>query len=140
LEVEEVQAANENASDSSEKVEFKLKYRLLFEPLRTFSSSAEILVTCKNKGRWKISVDMMATDPDPDDIINLTAAVGGSDKISFRLNNRFLGYSPFQAYLTAKSSPYFSVSPSSGVLAPFGNEGTLFVVTYTPLEYGAIDR
>ena len=117
------------------------RYRLLFEPLRVFSADVEFVIVCNNKGRWRAEVELDALDPPTDDTINLTAPVGGSDKVSFRLSNRFLGYSPFEAYFSARSSPHFTVTPSSGVLAPFGSaEGTKFEVTFSPKEYGIRER
>ena len=115
---------------------FKLKYRVLFEPLKSFTDSVELIVYCK-RGRWRAVIDLEATDPIPDDTVNLTAAVGGVDKVGFRLSNRFLGFSSFQARFSAKSSAHFSVTPSSGVLAPYGVEGTPFVISFAPLSYGA---
>ena len=115
--------------------------RLLFEPLRVFSADVEIILSCKNKGRWRAEVELDALDPPFDDSIMLTAPVGGTDHVSFKLSNRFLGYSPFEAYFSARSSPHFTVSPSSGVLAPFGSaEGTKFVVTFSPKEYGIREK
>jgi hypothetical protein len=80
-------------------------------------------------------MELEVTEPLPDDVINLTAAVGSTDKVSFRLSNRFLGYSSFQAYFGPKSSPHFSVAPTTGVLAPYGSDGTPFIVTFAPTEY-----
>ena len=117
------------------------RYRFLFEPLRVFTADVEVIIVCKNRGRWRAEVELDALDPPPDDAICLTAPVGGSDKVSFRLSNRFLGYSPFEAYFSARSSPHFAVTPSSGVLAPFGSaEGTKFEVTFSPKEYGIRER
>jgi len=117
-----------------------LRYRFLFEPLKIFNTNVELVIS-SHQGRWKAEVELDATEPPPDDIIKLVAAVGTADKISFRLTNRFLGYSPFQAYFTAQSSPHFSVSPGTGVLAPFGSsEGTQFIVTFKPREYGTRER
>jgi hypothetical protein len=93
-------------------------------------------VESKNRGRWRVQTELEATEPEPDDTISLVAAVGGTDKVSFRLSNRFLGFSTFQAYFTVKSSPHFSVSPTSGVLAPYGSDGTSFVVSFAPNIYG----
>jgi len=117
------------------------RYRLLFEPLRVFAADVEVIVACPNRGRWRAEVELDALDPPPDDAISLTAPVGGTDRVSFRLSNRFLGYSPFEAYFSARSSPHFTVTPSSGVLAPFGSvEGTKFEVTFSPKEYGIRER
>lgn len=116
--------------------QYIMRYRILFEPLRTFSATIDLIVIAENLGRWRVTLELESNDPDPDDLIKLTAAVGGTDKVSFKLSNRFLGYSTFQAYFSAKSSPHFAVSPSTGVLAPYGSDGTPFIVTFSPLEYG----
>jgi hypothetical protein len=108
--------------------------------LKSFKASVNLIISLKNKGRWKSAVDIFSNDAEPDDNINLVAAVGGVDRVSFKLCNRFLGYSTFQAYFSAKSSPFFSVSPSSGVLAPFGSEGTTLVVSYAPTQFGSRDQ
>jgi hypothetical protein len=60
--------------------------------------------------------------------------------VSFKLNNRFLGHSSFQAYYSTKSSPHFEVSPTNGVLAPHGAAPTTFTVTFKPVEYGTIEN
>ncbi len=86
-------------------------------------------------------MELEVLDPLPDDTILLTAPVGSQDRVSFKLTNRFLGYSNFEAYFSPQSSPHFSVTPSAGVLAPFGSaEGTQFVVTFAPKEYGTRER
>jgi len=124
----------------NESTDFALKCRLLFEPLKTFATTVEVRVINVERGHWKLNVEVESSEQDPDDSIKLTASVGRSDKVSFRVSNRFLGYSPFHAYFSEKSSVQFSVSPSSGVLAPFGSEGTQFTVTYSPTEYGLAQR
>lgn len=116
--------------------DFVMRYRLLFEPLKTFSANVEMLIESKNRGRWRVQAELEGTEPEPDDVISLTAAVGSSDKVSFRLSNRFLGFSNFQAYFSAKSSHHFSVTPANGALAPYGSDGTTFVVTFAPTVYG----
>eukprot|EP01034_Spumella_vulgaris_P029495 gene29495-36557_t len=121
------------------RVDYAMRCRFLFEPLRTFNTRVEVVLVYKNKGKWRVNVDLEATEPEPDDRIKLCAAVGAQDKVAFKLNNRFLGFSNFQAYFTAKSSPHFSVSPSTGVLAPYGAEGTPFTVTFSPKVYGNIE-
>jgi hypothetical protein len=119
--------------------DYAMKYRLIFEPLRSFAAQIEMVIDCKNRGRWRGQLQLEANDPEPDDIINLIAPVGGTDKIKFRLSNRFLGYSNFNAYFSNKSSPHFSVSPPQGVLAPFGSDGTEFVISFSPVTYGIKD-
>lgn len=121
------------------RIDYALKCRLLFEPLRTFQTRIEVVIVYRNRGKWRVIVDLEAADPEPDDRIKLVAPVGGQDKVTFKLNNRFLGFSNFQAYFSAKSSPHFHVTPTSGVLAPFGAEGSQFVVQFHPVEYGIIE-
>ncbi len=69
----------------------------------------------------------------------MVAPVHGVDKTSFRLSNRFLGYSSYHAYFNMKSSPHFSVTPQTGMLPPHGSEGAPFTITFAPVEYGTIE-
>jgi hypothetical protein len=118
-----------------------LRCRIVFEPLRVFSTTVNISFVSKQRGKWRAKIDVGAEDPVPDDIIRLTAPVHGMDKVSFKLSNRFLGYSSFQAFFASHSSPHFTVEPKTGLLAPFDkNESTTFVVTFAPKEYGAIEQ
>ena len=43
--------------------------------------------------------------------------------------------SPFEIY-TAESDAEFAISPKSGLLEPFGTDGTQFMISFTPVEYG----
>jgi hypothetical protein len=131
----EVVSGSADGTGSVVNTDFVVRYRALFEPLRVLQATVEMVVHCKNRGRWRALLELEATEPSPDDTVRMTAAVGSTDKVSFRLSNRFLGYSPFQAYFAPRSSPHFSVYPSAGVLAPFGSEGTQFVVTFSPTDY-----
>ena len=63
---------------------------MLFEPLKTFSTSVDFSIICRNRGKWRVKMDLDASEPEPDDYIKLVAPVGGSDKVSFKLTNRFL--------------------------------------------------
>jgi hypothetical protein len=128
-----------NASLSAQ-ADYALRYRLLFEPLRVLNTEIELGIVCKNRGRWRADLAVEATEPVPDDVITLVAPVGGMDRVSFSLSNRFLGKSPFQAYFGPHSSPHFTVSPSSGVLDSFDGPKTQFIVTFAPREYGIRER
>ena len=135
LPIELIETSDESNTSYRNSSNFKLKYRVLFEPLKVLNSSVELIVT-SSRGRWRVTLDLDCTEPGPDDFIKLVAAVGGTDKVTFKLSNRFLGFSTFQAYFSVKSSTHFSVFPTSGILAPFGAEGTPFVISFTPLVYG----
>eukprot|EP00981_Chlorochromonas_danica_P012362 scaffold4845_cov159-Ochromonas_danica.AAC.14 len=129
----EVQVNAENA--------LSLRCRLLFEPLRIFTASVDIIVSHRLIGKWRAQVELVAQDPDPDDSIRLVAKVNGEDKVSFKLHNQFLGYSAFHAFFTQNSSPHFSVNPISGMLPPFDSgDGVTFTVTFSPREYGVIEQ
>ena len=136
LELRRLSEAERTETEGAEDAEYAMKYRLIFEPLRSFASQVELVVECKNRGRWRAQVELEAGDPEADDVIALVAPVGGSDQVKFRLSNRFLGFSNFNAYFMPKSSPHFTVSPPSGVLAPYGSDGSEFVITFKPVTYG----
>ena len=121
-------------------VDFSLRTRLIYEPLKVFTTRIEATLHCRNRGKWRVLLDLDSTEPEPDDVIKLCAPVGGSDQVTFRLSNRFLGYSKFDAFFSSKSSPHFTVFPGTGNLPPFGSsEGTPFTVTFSPAEYGVIE-
>jgi hypothetical protein len=42
----------------------------------------------------------------------------------------------FTAYFTTESAAEFLVYPKSGLLEPYGKDGTNFIVSFTPTEYG----
>jgi len=42
----------------------------------------------------------------------------------------------FTAFCTSDSATEFVVQPKSGLLEPYGKEGTNFIVSFTPTEYG----
>jgi hypothetical protein len=116
--------------------DFSLICEVLFEPLRYVNTTAELIVWCKGRGRWRVTIDLIATDPGPEGSVKLIAAVGSTDTQTFKLNNRFMGKSVFEAYFTSGSNSHFSVVPKSGYLAPFGDDGTLFTVIFSPQAYG----
>jgi hypothetical protein len=135
LDIVELSAADQEDSGAT----YCLKTRLIFEPLKSFSSEVEIVIECKSIGRWRAAVGLNATSPPADDVIRLCAPVGGLDQAKFKLSNRFLGLSNFEAYFAPGSSSHFKVTPTVGVLAPFGSSGTEFVISYAPVQYGPRD-
>lgn len=138
--LEVVSMADNPSNDSTKKGNYALRFRLLFEPLKLLHTEVEIGIVCKDRGRWRADVELEAIDPPPDDTIRLVAKVGDVDKVAFTISNRFLGQSPFQAFFGAHSSSHFTVSPASGIMAPYGSEGTQFVVSFRPKEYGGRER
>jgi hypothetical protein len=45
-------------------------------------------------------------------------------------------FAEFNAFFTPDSAPEFVVYPKTGLLEPYGKEGTNFIVSFTPTEYG----
>ena len=45
-------------------------------------------------------------------------------------------YAEFTAHFTAESAAEFGVNPKQGMLEPYGKDGTTFIVSFTPTEYG----
>jgi hypothetical protein len=42
----------------------------------------------------------------------------------------------FKAYFSPESDSEFTISPEEGILAKHGSDGTAFVISFTPVEYG----
>ena len=78
-----------------------------------------------------------AKDPDLDDTIVIEAPMHKNTSVAFRLCNHFKQYASFEAFFAEGSDPFFTIQPEKGILEPYGREGTQFVVSFTPVEYGA---
>jgi len=107
-----------------------------FEPLRPFKTTAEFVVYKSTGGRWKFNVVFEALEPEVDDVIVIQSPLHKTSSVSFKLNNHLKSYAEFTAFFTADSAPEFVVYPKSGLLEPYGKEGTNFIVSFTPTEYG----
>jgi len=120
--------------DPSESLEFKA----VFNPLKPFKTNVDLVVIKSTGGRWKFKLYLEATFPDPDDTILITSAINKTSSVSFKLNNYSKYAAEFNAAFTADSDTEFTVLPKSGVLEPAKNdiEGTTFIISFTPLEYG----
>jgi hypothetical protein len=113
-----------------------LIYEVLFDPLRPFRTDAELLIYKATGGRWRFNMVIEAKEPDIDDTIVIEAAMGKATAVAFRLTNHFKQYAAFTAFFKEDGDSCFSVRPEKGILEPFGREGTQFVVTFYPSEYG----
>ena len=109
---------------------------VVFEPLKATRCKIQILVTRASGGRWRFDMELVASSPDVDDTIRIEGNVNVSSSVSFRLTNQFDSPAAFQAYFSLESPPEFTVTPESGMLEPYGSEGTNFVVSFTPKIYG----
>lgn len=118
------------------RVDEPLEFLVKFEPLRPFKAQSEFLVSKPSGGRWRFGVILEATDADVDDTIEIKSPLHKTSSVSFKLCNHTRIYADFQAFFTHDSATEFSVYPKSGLLEPFGKEGTNFIVSFTPTEYG----
>lgn len=121
-----------NLHDANEPLTFDLR----FEPLRPFKSQVEFVVYKSSGGRWKFNVIFEALDPEVDDTILIQSPLHKTSSVSFRLSNHLKNFADFNSYFTTDSATEFTVYPKSGQLEPYGKEGTNFIVSFTPTEYG----
>eukprot|EP01029_Cantina_marsupialis_P004925 TRINITY_DN15231_c0_g1_i2.p1 TRINITY_DN15231_c0_g1~~TRINITY_DN15231_c0_g1_i2.p1 ORF type:complete len:1190 (+),score=361.37 TRINITY_DN15231_c0_g1_i2:125-3694(+) len=110
--------------------------QVVFEPLRPFVSSAELILLKSSGGRWRYDMLLEAGEADVDDVIALEAKLHESSRVSFDISNQFNTEAPFKAFFGVGSPKEFAVSPSNGVLPPLGTQPQEFFVTFTPTEYG----
>jgi hypothetical protein len=113
-----------------------LTFKLRFEPLRPFKTSMEFIVYKSSGGRWKFNMVLEAMEPEVDDVIIIQSPLQKTSSVSFKLTNHMRTFAEFNAYFTADSAAEFVVYPKTGLLEPYGKEGTNFIVSFTPLEYG----
>lgn len=85
---------------------------------------------------YRYRINFEATEPECDDIINIYAPLNKTSSVSFKLVNRYKNSTPFNAYFTPESDPEFSIMPKNGDLDGLGKDGTNFVVSFSPVEYG----
>lgn len=107
-----------------------------FEPLRPFKTQTEFIIYKSSGGRWKFNVIFEALEPDVDDIITIASPLHKTSSVSFKLTNHLKAFAEFSAYFTADSAVEFVCHPKTGLLEPYGKEGTNFIVSFTPTEYG----
>ena len=113
-----------------------LSYQFDFNPLKPFRANVDFVISKTTGGRWKYPMMLNATEPDVDDVIVIEAMMNQTSSVSFKLSNHFNAYSDFEAKFTPDSPYEFTVYPNEGVLEPPGQEGTNFIVSFTPTEYG----
>mmetsp|Transcript_28943 Transcript_28943/g.66987 ORF Transcript_28943/g.66987 Transcript_28943/m.66987 type:complete len:2816 (+) Transcript_28943:96-8543(+) len=113
-----------------------VRFDLVFQPMRAMRAKVELVVTRPSGGRWRYALELLGTEPEIDDIITIEGVLLKKCSVSFRMTNQFQAPAPFTAHFTGDSPSEFSVTPDKGVLAPYGSEGTNFVLSFAPSEYG----
>lgn len=126
----------EQKGDRLLSAEDPLVFQMRFEPLRPFKTSTEFVIYKSTGGRWKFNVVFEALEPEVDDVIVIQSPLHKTSSVSFKLNNHMKCQAEFTAFFTPDSAPEFVVYPKSGLLEPYGKEGTNFIVSFTPTEYG----
>ena len=114
------------------------RFKLLFEPNRPFRLSFDLVVTKEGGGRWRFEIALEATEPEIDDTIVVEGTLGIPSNVSFRLSNNVAQATPFEAFFTSESPTQLAIHPAQGWLEPAGGDGTVFVITFTPQEYGKV--
>lgn len=108
-----------------------------FHPKKPFSSMATFTIILKSGGRWRFRIFLESTEPKYYDSLNIVTSLNLKKGVRFRVYDRDKnGRSAFKAYFKDDSDSGFEVSPLSGHLSPLEKNGTLFTVTFLPLEYG----
>ncbi|CAD8092149.1 unnamed protein product [Paramecium primaurelia] len=124
----------QSSADDCDEVHFDAA----FIPLKPFKANFDLIIKRDIGGVWKFPMNLDATEPDIDDLIIITSPLNKPTSVSFRITNRTKHQATFRAYFTPSSDQEFSVTPKYGELQPNGREGTQFIITFTPLEYGQI--
>lgn len=117
-----------------------LLYFVRFQPMKPFKASLEFIVLRQSGGRWKYKIQLEATEPEEDDVILISSPLNKTTSVQFKLTNKTKNYSRFVAGFSPESDAEFSVIPKQGDLEPYGREGTIFIVSFTPIEYGKIRK
>lgn len=118
-----------------------LVFNIVFAPSRQLKHDAELLVQGATGGLWRFPLRLVATEPDPDDIITIEAVgLDRQSSVGIRLCSTDRHPAPYVANMVAGSDSEFTVSPSQGELMPLGSNGTLIKVLFTPHKYGKVYR
>lgn len=116
-----------------------LVYSVKFLPYKPFKTTAEIVVTRSSGGRWRFKVLAEALEPGTDDKIMITSPLNVTSSVQFKLTNSNGKYaSDFVAEFSHDSASELTVFPRTGKLEPAVRDGTLFNISFTPVEYGKV--
>ena len=118
----------------------ELKYSIKFNPMKPFKTGFDIIISKPTGGRWKYRTFIESTIPDEDDTLVVYSPLNTTRSVSFKLTNRSKSFATFNAFFTPESDPEFTILPRTGELEPLGREGTTFVISFTPMEYGKIRK
>ncbi|KAM4795930.1 cilia- and flagella-associated protein 47 [Rhinophrynus dorsalis] len=113
-----------------------LIFNIVFAPNKSMRHSVTLVVQCATGGIWKFPIQLLATEPSVDDVIQIEAVGLNKESIvGFRLTSQTRHPQPFSAYFLPGSDVAFSVLPQAGELLPLGTSGTLITVGFKPSMY-----
>lgn len=118
----------------------ELIFDIRFYPLKRIETDCEFIINKKSGGRWVFNISLLATEPEIESVIKIQSALNKVAHTSFNLNNLFTKNEKFKAYFTYDSCSEFNISPRTGILDQSGREGTKFLVSYLPREYGKVKK
>ena len=118
-------------------VKDELSFAFNFLPQKPLKTSIEFILSKPSGGKWKFKIGLVATEPEYFDVINIVSQLNVRKTVQFRLFNHDKKISsPFTAYYSQDSDSEFMVSPTSGILEPVVNDGSMIDVSYLPTQYG----
>lgn len=114
-----------------------------FRPRKPMHVPAELVVTKSTGGQWRFNFSVRATDPAPDDVLEIQADVGAVERVAIDIYGEGSDPEPFRAYFTLDAAAELRVDPARGTLPPAppegeeaGTEPAQVIVTFAPREYG----
>eukprot|EP00079_Xenopus_tropicalis_P021661 XP_012813080.1 PREDICTED: cilia- and flagella-associated protein 47 isoform X1 [Xenopus tropicalis] len=113
-----------------------LIFNIIFAPNKSMRHTVTLVVQCATGGVWKFPINLVATKPTVDDVIQIEAiGLNKESVVGFRLTSQTRHPEPFNAYFLPGSDTAFSVLPQAGELLPLGSTGTLITVGFKPTMY-----
>lgn len=114
-----------------------LVFNFVFSPFKPFSHKTQLMISAASGGVWRFPVRVLATEPEVDDTITIeSVGLNKESVVGFRMTSQMRHTLAFEAFFAPNSDLEFTVTPTSGELAPAGSDGTLIRVAYKPQIYG----
>lgn len=107
-------------------------YEFYFEPFKPFKTGFDFLLTRPNGGQWKFRINLIASEPEDTDVIEIFSTIGKTSSVQFKLSNKFKKVSNFKAFFINENENEFKISPKDGELVALGSEPNNFIISYTP--------
>lgn len=76
-----------------------LEFDFVLEPLKPFEASVQLVLNKSTGGRWRYLMRVVASEPEPDDVIDIEATLHRTSSVSFGITNHFPQYAPFKVRL-----------------------------------------